>query len=166
MRDSLSKLALAVTLILGAFVMMRTTTAADPAPGDPAPSDRTIVAADPVKVAPDIFKVAFENEYTRVLQVSLRPESKASTFYLPGHLLMATDPGTLKMTDANGNSRDFELKVGDLSWHDAGAHSIENAGHTGTKFIIIEYKNAQPRENTAGYRDDAAREPAPAPARP
>src|SRR5262245_58431937 len=124
MRDSLTpqrsisarygKLVLAGVLILAAFMMMRTTIGADPAP---APSDKTIVAADPVKVAPDIFKVALENEYTRVLQVTLKSDSKASTFYLPGHLLMATDPGTVKMTDANGNSKDVELKVGDLTWH-------------------------------------------------
>ena len=152
------RIVLAGLLVLAAAAMMRTVSAADPAPGDRAAT----VTADPAKVSPDIYKVAFENEHTRVLQVTLKSDSKATMAYMAPHLLMATDPGRVKLTDNNGNSQEIELKVGELTWHEAGSHSIENLGHTGTKFIIIEYKDANPRENTAGFkdRDDTTREPA------
>jgi hypothetical protein len=47
---------------------------------------------DPVKVAPDIYKVRLENDQVRVLDIHRKPEAKSPTHSHPAYVVVALSP--------------------------------------------------------------------------
>jgi quercetin dioxygenase-like cupin family protein len=103
----------------------------------------TVSGQDAVKVAPKNFKVLEENQYVRVIQDTLAPGEKEPMHTHPAGWYYVTQPGTMKVTYADGKSITWDAKPGERSWMDAeAAHTSENIGKTTIQYVLVEVKGA------------------------
>ena len=100
-------------------------------------------AQDPLKVAPEMYKLLFENDRVRVMEVVFKPGSKIAKHSHPDHFVYATSPGKLKISTAEG-ANEAEVKAGDVVWMGAQTHWAENIGTTEVRLVVTELKEPTP----------------------
>ena len=93
-------------------------------------------------------RVEFENEYVRVLRVTIGPHQKLRQHTHPNTyavLVQLTDQN-LRLTSADGTARVSKFPAGLARWVEppAAAHQDENLADTPLKFIRVELKLAAP----------------------
>ncbi|HEY0660927.1 MAG TPA: cupin domain-containing protein [Lysobacter sp.] len=99
-------------------------------------------AQDPAAVAPDIYKCTFENEHTRLCEVTFKAGAKIASHSHPDHLVYVLQPGKMRITDdATGEGADNDFAVGQAVWMPAVTHHGENIGQTEVKALVIEFKD-------------------------
>ena len=103
-------------------------------------SQTTGDALDPVRVAADTHRVAFENAFVRILEVHV-PAGKTEPRHRHPHGLSVyfsdwEAKGTVDGKPAQVNSR----KTGTFAWSDAVVHTVENVGKTEGHVLRIELK--------------------------
>jgi quercetin dioxygenase-like cupin family protein len=102
----------------------------------PAPT----LAQDPVKVAAKQCKVAFENDYVRVLSWSTGPHEKTAMHDHPAMVSISLSGGKTRFTSPDGKTREVETKAGQASWSDPDKHSSEELGGKAGGIIQVELK--------------------------
>ncbi len=95
---------------------------------------------DAVTVAPEIYKVLFENDRVRVLEVTGVPGSKSPMHSHPDSVMHALSDGSIIVTSEQGESDGAEVTAGTTFWTSATTHSVENVGTGTVRFIRIELK--------------------------
>jgi len=125
---------------------------APPAPAEPPaatpPSAASSSAAtpaaptgpDPLTVGPNIYKLVFENERVRVLDVSFKPGEEIAMHAHPDHVAYVRSGGKLKISHSTGAPEEFDLKPGQAVFLPAQAHSAKNVGKTPIKLVVLEIK--------------------------
>ena len=107
----------------------------------PAPAEPT----DATVVDPKHYHVELENEYVRVLRVTIGPHEKLSLHKHPNTaavLVHLTDQH-LRLTEADGRAHESNYAAGQIHWAPAGqAHQDENLNDTPLRFIRVELKKA------------------------
>lgn len=81
---------------------------------------------DPVKVAPHIYALKFENERVRVIEQILRRGDTQPLHAHPERLLVYLQTCTWMEEDSQGGKRMQEFKYGDVAWADAESHGGAN----------------------------------------
>ena len=114
-----------------------------PAEGAPpsAPPDKL----DAATTDPQHYHVEFENEYVRVLRVTIGPHEKLRLHTHPptGAVLVQLTAQNLRLTLADGTSRLSKYAAGKVRWVEPGAaHQDENLSDAPLKFIRVELKLA------------------------
>jgi quercetin dioxygenase-like cupin family protein len=79
------------------------------------------MAEDAAKVAPHVYKVLFENERLRFLEVSMQPGDRTELHSHPGYFA-------------------YFLSAGASMWRDAEEHAAENTGDTAIRALFFEPK--------------------------
>ncbi|HET9417859.1 MAG TPA: hypothetical protein VFO30_00830 [Chthoniobacterales bacterium] len=102
---------------------------------------QTSFAQDPVKQSPDKYKVIFNNDRVRVLDVHLKPGDKSPMHSHPNYLVYALSNSTVKFTFPNGKTSEFKTRTGQCVWRDAEKHAVENTGKTEAHVLNIELKH-------------------------
>ena len=97
-------------------------------------------AQDPAKVDPKHYKVVFNNEYVRVLDVRLKPGEKTPIHSHPNLVIYSLTGGTIKSTTADGKTTTVTTKAGQVGWRNAQTHTSENVGKTEVHALGIELK--------------------------
>lgn len=100
---------------------------------------------DATKVDPQHYKVEFENEYVRVLRVSLAPHEKLRQHTHPptGAILVHLTDQNMRLTLADGTIRDSRYNAKQVRWVEPGvAHQDENLSDQPLRFIRVELKLA------------------------
>lgn len=100
----------------------------------------TALAQDPVKVAATQCKVAFENEYVRVLHWTISPHEKTSVHEHPAMVTVSLSSGTTRFTTPDGKSRDVESKARQATWSAPETHFGENLSDKKSEVIQVELK--------------------------
>ena len=100
------------------------------------------VAQDPVKVAPDNYKVTVNNSRVRVLDVHIKPGEKIPMHSHPGYVAVGITPCKVRFTSPDGKSAEVDLKEGETFWRDAESHAAENIGTAECHALNIEVKGA------------------------
>ena len=98
---------------------------------------------DPVKVAPNAFKVLLENDRVRVLEIRLKPGRKLPMHTHPPYLVYALTPHKVRVTFRGGNKKEVKIKAGEVLWSDGVSHAVENIGTTEAHVLNIEFKEQQ-----------------------
>jgi quercetin dioxygenase-like cupin family protein len=98
------------------------------------------MADDAAKVAPDAYKVIFENERTRVLEVGLKPGQSTAMHSHPGYVVYMLGAGKVRFTSPSGETAELELPAGTAMWRDAEEHATENIGATEVRGLFFEPK--------------------------
>jgi len=83
--------------------------------------------------------VKFENDRVRVLELRLKL-GEGEGFHSPQYLLYALTNYRVKNTAADGTSKVFERKAGDIFWGEPITHKGENVGYTEVRALIVELK--------------------------
>jgi len=99
-------------------------------------------AQDPLVAAPDMYRVLFENERVRVMEVTFQPGQKIAEHSHPAHFVYVAEAGNIRVYKPDGSSMDAELEVGQVVWFDAETHWAENTGSTVIRLIVSELKEA------------------------
>ncbi len=97
-------------------------------------------AQDPAEVAPEIFTVLFENDQVRVAEVRFAPGAKIGTHSHPDHFVYPLADGQLKLSYADGTSKDMVAKAGEVLWGGAETHVSENVGPAEFHGLVVELK--------------------------
>ena len=105
-------------------------------------------AQDPVKLAPEMYKVAIDNADVRALDIRVPPGGKVAMHSHPASVITAYTPCKLRFTGADGKSSDAEFKAGDIAWKDAESHAGENTGTAECHVLQVEFKHAKPAAKT------------------
>ena len=98
-------------------------------------------AQDPVAVNPDIYKVLFENEEIRVLELTWEPGEREAMHSHPKYCIVTKEGRTLRIHTEGNEPRYAEMQVdqprcvGPVT-----AHWAENVGDTTVRVIAVEYK--------------------------
>ena len=101
---------------------------------------KSVVAQDPLKVAPKAFKEKLNNAHVSVLEYSSKPGDKEAMHSHPAILIYVIHGGKLKSTSPDGKSQVVVYKTGDVLWREAITHSSENVGTTELKALLVEVK--------------------------
>jgi quercetin dioxygenase-like cupin family protein len=127
----MTRLTIAVTVILAGAITYAVVAHAQPASGS---------KADPVKVDPKHYKVEFENEKVRVLHISYAPGEKSVMHYHPDSVAVYLTDGKTRMTTPDGKTQDLPAKAGASSWAPAGSHLPQNVGDKPFEVTLVEFK--------------------------
>jgi hypothetical protein len=95
---------------------------------------------DPVRVAPETHKVAFENAVVRVLDVRLPPGSVERRHRHPHGLSVYFTDWEARVTPDGQAPQVRSRKAGTFAWSDAIVHTVENVGRTEGHILRIEIK--------------------------
>ena len=98
------------------------------------------MADEAATVAPNVYKVLFENDRVRLLEVRMKPGDMSAPHTHPDYLVYALQGGTVKLTDGSGDSADVEIRAGDTMWREAEEHSAQNIGATELVAVFFEFK--------------------------
>jgi quercetin dioxygenase-like cupin family protein len=98
------------------------------------------MAKPAAEVAPDVYKVVFENERLRLLEVRMAPGATSDLHSHPNYLVYALSDGTVRLADASGQSGEVEIHQGDTMWREAEDHSAVNIGSVEMRALFIEVK--------------------------
>jgi beta-alanine degradation protein BauB len=101
-------------------------------------------AGDPLTVGPEIYKLKFENDRVRVMDIAFAPGAKIDMHTHPDHIAVITQAGKLTLSFPDGTTKDMEGKVGDAFFIPAETHAAQNTGGTEVKGIVIELKGPAP----------------------
>jgi beta-alanine degradation protein BauB len=97
-------------------------------------------ALDPVRVAPDTHKIAFENMFVRVLEVRIPPGSVEPRHRHPHGLSVYLTDWEAKTTIDGKPPQVFQRKAGSFAWSDAVIHTVQNVASTEGRVLRIELK--------------------------
>ncbi len=97
-------------------------------------------ALDPVRVAPDTHKVAFENAVVRVLDVHIPPGSIEKRHRHPHGLSVYLTDWDAQVTIDGRPPSVNQRKAGSFAWSDAVIHTVQNVGKSEGHVLRIELK--------------------------
>ncbi len=82
---------------------------------------------DPVRVAPHIYEVAFENDRVRVLRQTIRNGETPPLHAHPDRVIVYLNPCAWLVRDSEDNTRMESFKFGEAVWAGAEVHGGETA---------------------------------------
>jgi beta-alanine degradation protein BauB len=97
-------------------------------------------ALDPVRVAPDTHKVAFENAFVRVLEVHIPPGSIELRHRHPHGLSVYLSDWQAKVTVDGKDALVNQRKARTFAWSEAVIHTVQNVGPSEGQVLRIELK--------------------------
>ncbi len=98
------------------------------------------VRQDPLGGAPDMYKLKFENERVRVMEVTFAPGASIAMHSHPDHFVHVASGGKLTLSYSDGTSKEIDAKTGDILWLNAESHAAVNHGDTEVKLLVVELK--------------------------
>ena len=120
-------------------------------------SSRAALAQDPLEVGPNIYKLLYENDRVRVLDVRFNPGDQIAMHSHPDHLAYVLNAGKLRLSKPDGSVNEIEAKAGEVVWIPAESHAAENIGTTEFHCIVIELKE-KPKTETEQVTSDSGDE--------
>jgi quercetin dioxygenase-like cupin family protein len=95
---------------------------------------------DPVRVAGDTHRLAFENQFVRVLDVHLPPGKIEPRHRHPHGMSVYFTDWEAKVTPEGKPTEVHPRKAGTFAWNEAVIHTVQNAGPTEGHILRIELK--------------------------
>lgn len=95
---------------------------------------------DPLKVAADTHKLAFENAFVRVLEVRVPPGKTEPMHEHSRRVVVYLSDFNTRTTERGGKPQDNFRKAGLVRWSDPIVHEVQNIGKTEGHVISVELK--------------------------
>ena len=95
---------------------------------------------DPVRVAPNNYKVVFENDRVRVLSFHGDPGARWGLHAHPDAVVVSLDDYTVRNVVPGAEPTVRAAKRGDTAWIPARSHTGENIGTTPMDCVLVELK--------------------------
>jgi quercetin dioxygenase-like cupin family protein len=97
---------------------------------------------DPARVAPQQYKVEFENDQVRVLRFHYGPNEKSAMHQHPNNVRVWLTDVNARILTPDGKASPSEGKAGEVRWQTATEHSVQNVGSQPYEGILVEIKAA------------------------
>lgn len=94
-------------------------------------------ALDPVRVAPHIYDVAFENQRVRVLKKIIRNGETPPLHAHPDSVVVYLNPCAWMEEDGDGNKSMQSFKFGEPTWAPAGTHGGKTANVVQECHVVV-----------------------------
>ena len=95
---------------------------------------------DPVKASPSNYKLLFEDDTRRVLEMSLRAGERDTEHSHTSEVVYFITGSSLRIRMPNGESMEADIPDGHVMAHEAWTHTVENTGDKDLRAIIFEIK--------------------------
>ena len=95
---------------------------------------------DPVKASPNNYKLLFEDETHRVLEMTLNAGDKDNQHSHTSEIAYFITGSSVKIHLPDGQSMEADVPDGHVMAHEAWTHTVENVGSKDLKAIIFEVK--------------------------
>jgi hypothetical protein len=82
---------------------------------------------DPIRAAPHIYQLAFENDRVRVLERTIRNGETSPLISQPDRVVVYLNPCAWLVEEADGGKRMESYKFGTPAWAPAGSHGGKTA---------------------------------------
>ncbi len=102
----------------------------------------TALAQDPVKVAPNNYKVLLDNDRVRVLEFRSKPGEKIGMHSHLASVIYNFSGGKTKFTYPDGRSEERERKAGTVIWREEETHTSEYLGPGEAHVLLVEFKGS------------------------
>ncbi len=90
-------------------------------------------------------KTILENERVKVYELNLEPRKTTEMHSHPEYVTYALTDCKLRIKYASGVGEDRDYRAGQAAYREAQRHSIENAGDSSIKILIVEMKGKTPQ---------------------
>lgn len=97
-------------------------------------------AQDVTKVAPDSYKVEFENDQIRIIRVKRGPHSKVPMHSHPDYVVMALTALDQKVTTPDGKVTEAHRKAGEAYFSKGLTHAEESLSDKPAELVLVELK--------------------------
>lgn len=101
-------------------------------------TEESVATLDPLKIAPQNFRLLLENRRVRVFDVTIKPGEKIAMHSAGPSVIYVLNDGRLKHTYPDGTVRETDAVSGTVIWDDAETHQSENVGETDIHSLKIE----------------------------
>lgn len=98
----------------------------------PPPAEVGVVST----AAPEQGRAVFENPYVGVLEFSLEPGEALPTHQGHARAVYSLSDYHIRFTEG-GDTEETVWQQGDVHWHGAGDHALENIGTTTARFLVV-----------------------------
>ena len=102
------------------------------------------VKKDPVQVAPQNYRVVFENDRVRVLAFRGKPGEKWGLHEHPDAVVVSLSDYRVRNVVPDSEPTYRDAKRGDVAWIPARSHTGENVGTTEMECVLVELKEPKP----------------------
>lgn len=93
-------------------------------------------------VAPDeVAKMSFDNEVFRITEVTLPPGASIPMHSGVNRVIYSLSDYQIIYETEDEGKEEKSFKKGDVHWHDACLHALENTGETEAKYLVVSYKD-------------------------
>ena len=95
---------------------------------------------DPTQSSPNNYKLLFEDDTHRVLEMTLPAGTKDNEHSHTSELVYFISGGSAHISLPGGESMDADIPDGHVMAHEAWTHTVENTGSKDIRAIIFEIK--------------------------
>lgn len=99
-----------------------------------------LIAQEPAKVGPTVYRQKLDNERVRVFEITFKPGQKIGMHAHPDHVVYVVQGGKLKIVEEGKKPVTMSLKPGDTVFIPAQKHWAQNVGKTRIKAVVTEIK--------------------------
>ncbi len=92
---------------------------------------------DPVFSEAEFVMEVFENDHARISRITLPVGESLPEHEGPNRLIYSQSEYRIRYTSDDEETIEREYEYGDLHWHSADVHTVENIGETDAEFIVI-----------------------------
>lgn len=97
---------------------------------------------DPLATSPEHYRLIFENEHVRVLEMHIEPGEKDERHSHPSETVYFVQGSRVRLHLPGGEQAEAEFADGDVMWHEPWTHQVENIGQQAIRAVIVESKEA------------------------
>ena len=101
---------------------------------------KAAVIEDALQAAPNNYKLLFENDRVRMLDLSIDPGDRVAMHHLKDHLMYVVTDCSAEFTSSEGESQQCGLSRGQAQWYSSKSQEIANKGNLPMQVIIVEFK--------------------------
>ena len=97
------------------------------------------------KAEPKHYRVAFENEHVRVVNIHYGPHERSAMHQHPPGVVVYVTDGHFRFTDESGKTMEAHAIAGESRWFPAFDHKVENLSDRPFDGVYVEIKS-KPQE--------------------
>jgi hypothetical protein len=94
-------------------------------------------------------KIEVDNEWVRVVRSSQAPQARTASVDHPPSVVVYLTPARLRLTGADGMTRNVRKRAGEVAYFDAGKYATENESATVVNTVTVELKDGAKKAEAA-----------------